>query len=86
MFVFIAVFIGCLFFVVMAVLRSHLTKLVNDTEFALVFIATGIVETLGSYVVGIVANAIYARTIEVYPGIIFFILAAIGLIPLVING
>jgi hypothetical protein len=68
------------------VLRSHLTKLVNDTEFALVFIATGIVETLGSYVVGIVANAIYARTIYVYPGIIFFILAGIGLIPLIING
>jgi FtsH-binding integral membrane protein len=82
----LAVFIGCLFFVVMAVLRSRLTKLVNDTEFALVFIATGIVETLGSYVVGIVANAIYAQTIEIYPGMIFFILAGIGLIPLAING
>jgi len=82
----LAVFIGCLFFVVMAVLRSHLTKLVNETEFALVFIATGIVETLGSYVVGIVTNAIYARTIEIYPGIIFFILAIIGIIPLAING
>ncbi|UJR22922.1 hypothetical protein I4U23_025950 [Adineta vaga] len=85
-FLYLAVFIGCLFFVVMAVLRSHLTKLVNDTEFALVFIATGIVETLGSYVVGIVANAIYARTIEVYPGIIFFILAVIGILPLLISG
>lgn len=70
----------------MAVLRAHLTKLVNNTEFALVFIATGIVETLGSYVVGIVANAIYARTINVYPGIIFFILAGIGLAPLGFNG
>jgi MFS family permease len=82
----LAVFIGCLFFIVMAVLRSHLTKLVNETEFALVFIATGIVETLGSYVVGIVANAIYGRTIEIYPGIIFFILAIIGLIPLAVTG
>lgn len=70
----------------MAVLRSRLTKLVNDTEFALVFIATGIVETLGSYVVGIVANAIYARTLDVYPGIIFFILAGICIIPLGLNG
>jgi hypothetical protein len=70
----------------MAVLRSHLTLLVNDTEFALVFIATGIAETLGSYVAGIVANAIYSATIEIYPGIIFFILSAVGLIPLVING
>ncbi|CAF2610546.1 unnamed protein product [Rotaria sp. Silwood2] len=85
-FLYLAVFIGCLFFVVMAVLRSHLTKLVNDTEFALVFIATGIVETIGSYVVGIITNAIYAQTIEIYPGIIFFILAVIGLIPLGING
>jgi FtsH-binding integral membrane protein len=82
----LAVCIGSLFFVVMAVLRANLTKLVNDTEFALVFIATGIAETLGSYVVGIVANEIYARTIEVYPGIIFFILAGIGLIPLALNG
>ncbi|CAF3596226.1 unnamed protein product [Rotaria sp. Silwood1] len=81
-----AVFIGCLFFVVMAVLRSHLTKLVNDNEYALVFIATGIVETIGSYVIGIITNVIYARTIEIYPGIIFFILSGIGLIPLGING
>ena len=70
----------------MAVLRSRLTILVNDTEFALVFIATGIVESIGSYVVGIIANAIYAATIDVYPGIIFFILAAIAIIPLLITG
>lgn len=70
----------------MAVLRSSLTKLVNENEFALVFIGTGIVETLGVYLVGIVTNAIYARTIEIYPGLIFFILASIGLIPLTING
>ncbi|CAF4976727.1 unnamed protein product [Rotaria sp. Silwood1] len=85
-FLYLAVFIGCLFFVVMAVLRSHLTKLVNDNEYALVFIATGIVETIGSYVIGIITNVIYARTIEIYPGIIFFILSGIGLIPLGING
>ena len=53
---------------------------------ALVFIATGIVETLGSYVIGIITNAIYARTIEIYPGIIFFILSGICLISLIING
>ena len=82
----LAIFIGCLFFVVMAVLRSRLTKLVNESEFAVVFIATGIVETLGAYIVGIVTNAIYARTIEIFPGMIFFILAGTCLIPLVING
>lgn len=70
----------------MGVLRSLLTKLVNESEFALVFIATGIVETIGSYVLGIVTNAIYAQTIKVYPGIIFFILAAIGFIPLGLMG
>ena len=70
----------------MAVLRSQLTKLVDEDEYALVFIATGIVETIGSYVLGIVSNAIYARTIEIYPGIIFFILAGIGLIPLMLTG
>jgi hypothetical protein len=84
--IFIAVFIGCLFFVVMAVLRSQLTKLVDQTEFALVFIATGIAETVGSYVLGIISNAIYARTIQTDPGIIFFILAGIGLIPLFFVG
>jgi hypothetical protein len=81
-----AVFVGCLFFVVMAVLRSQLTKLVDQNEFALIFIATGIVETIGSYVLGIVTNAIYAQTIEIYPGIIFFILSGIGLIPLILTG
>ncbi|CAF0768351.1 unnamed protein product [Adineta steineri] len=84
--VYLAFFIGCLLFVVMAVIRAHLTKLVNDTEFALVFIATGIAETLGSYVVGIVANEIYAETIAVYPGIIFFILAFLTLIPFILIG
>lgn len=79
-------FIGCLFFVVMGVLRSLLTKLVDENQFALIFIATGIVETIGSYVLGIISNAIYARTIEIYPGIIFFILAGIGLIPLALMG
>mgnify|MGYP001042648249 FL=1 len=82
----LAVFIGCLFFVVMAVVRSQLTKLVDQTEYALVFIATGIVETIGSYILGIISNAIYARTIDIYPGIIFFILAGIGFIPLIISG
>lgn len=70
----------------MAALRAHLTKLVNDTEYALVFIATGIVETVGSYIVGIITNLIYSQTIDIYPGIIFFILSAIGLIPLCLNG
>jgi hypothetical protein len=70
----------------MAVIRSNLTKLVNSNEFALVFITTGIVETIGSYVLGIISNAIYAQTIEIYPGIIFFILAGIGLIPLILTG
>jgi hypothetical protein len=70
----------------MAVLRSQLTKLVDQNEYALVFIATGIVETIGSYVLGIVSNEIYAQTIEIYPGIIFFILAGIALMPLIITG
>jgi PCFT/HCP family folate transporter-like MFS transporter 1/3 len=85
-FLFIAVFTGCLFFVVMAVLRSHLTKLVNDDEFAVVFVATGIAETIGSYVLGIISNAIYARTIDVYPGIIFFAIAGIALLPFILSG
>jgi hypothetical protein len=70
----------------MAVLRSQLTKLVNDTEFAVVFVATGIAETLGSYVLGIVSNAIYARTIDIDPGIIFFILAGICILPFILTG
>ena len=81
-----AVFIGCLFFVVMAILRAQLTKLVDETEFALVFIATGIVETVGAYVVGIVANEIYAETVQIYSGLVFFVLAAICVIPLGVTG
>ena len=83
---YLAVFIGCLFFVVMAVLRSQLTKLVNPEEFAVVFIATGIVEALGSYVIGIITNQIYTETVTIYSGIVFFILAGLTLIPLVMIG
>ncbi len=70
----------------MAVLRAQLTKLVDRNEYAVVFIATGIAETIGSYVLGIVSNEIYGQTVEIYPGIIFFILAGIGLIPLALTG
>ena len=70
----------------MAILRTHLTRLVNETEFALVFIATGIAETVGAYVVGIVSNEIYAETVQIYSGLIFFVLAAICVIPLGITG
>ncbi len=81
----LAVFIVCLFFVVMAVLRSQLTKLVDQNEYALVFITTRIVETIRSYVLGIISNEIYAQTIQIYSGIIFFILAGIALMPLIIT-
>jgi hypothetical protein len=82
----LAVFLGCLFFIVMAMLRSQLTKLVDQHEFALVLIAVGIFETLGSYIVDIASNKIYAVTIEIHSGIIFFILAALGILPLMMIG
>ena len=82
--VLLAVCIGGLFFITLPVLRTKLTRLVEANEYAVVFIAAGIVETTGHHAVGALANAIYRASLQVFPGLVFLVFAATGLFPLAI--
>ena len=70
----------------MPVLRTKLTKLVEINEYAIVFIAAGIIETVGHNAVGILANDIYKASVKFFPGLVFLVFAITGIIPLVIMG
>jgi len=54
-------------------------------EYALVFIAAGIIETVGHQALGAVANGIYNATLQFFPGLVFLIFASTGVFPLAIT-
>ncbi|CAF1399669.1 unnamed protein product, partial [Didymodactylos carnosus] len=83
---YVAVCTGSSFYVTLSILRSKVTNVVNDNEFALVFIATGLVESVGTYLIAVGANFIYNITIHIYPATIFFISCGMGIIPLILLG
>jgi uncharacterized protein with PQ loop repeat len=56
---FLAACVGSLIFISLAILRTKSTKLVEINEYAIVFIAAGIIET-----VGVVANNIYKHSVK----------------------
>jgi hypothetical protein len=66
----------------MPILRTKLTLLVEKNEYAVVFIGAGIIETLGHSAVGAAANRIYNASLDFFPGLIFLIFAATGLVPI----
>jgi hypothetical protein len=80
----LAASIGSLFFVALPPLRTKLTKLVEVNEYATVFIAAGIVETIGHEAVGALANAIYKGSLKFFPGLVFLVFAITGVCPLAI--
>jgi hypothetical protein len=82
----VAVAIGSLFFIIMPVLRTKLSRLVETDEYAIVFIGAGIVETVGHSVVGVAANSIYNASLDFFPGLIFLVFALTGLFPLALMG
>lgn len=82
--VLLAVCIGSLFFITLPVLRTKLTRLVETNEYAVVFIAAGVVETTGHHAVGALANAIYRASLQVFPSLVFLVFAATCIFPLAI--
>jgi hypothetical protein len=68
------------------VLRSKVTKLVVENEFAIVFLGVGIIESIGHQAVGIVSNNIYKASLHFFPGLVFFVFALISVVPIVIMG
>jgi PCFT/HCP family folate transporter-like MFS transporter 1/3 len=83
---YLAACIGSLFFISLPVLRTKLTKLVEINEYAVVFIAAGIIETVGHNAVGVIANDIYKSSVKFFPGLVFLIFAIVGVFPLIIMG
>jgi len=78
----LAACIGSLFFVTLPVLRTKLTKQVEVNEYAIIFIAAGMVETIGHDAIGAVANSIYKASLKFFPGLVFVVFASTGVIPL----
>jgi hypothetical protein len=80
--IYVAVSMGAIYSIFVPVIRSRITKLVEPSEYAMVFIFTLIVESGGYFAIAAVANEIYQISITYLPGLVFFVFAAVGIIPL----
>jgi hypothetical protein len=85
-YIFSALCIGSLYFVAQPVLRSKVTKLVRKNEYAVVFIAVGIIESTGHQAVGLLSNTIYKVSLHFFPGLVFLVFALAGLTAIAIMG
>ena len=79
---YIAVCVGGLSCITLPVLRTKLTRLVEINEYAIVFIAAGVIETIGNQAVSAAANAIYRASVRSFPGLVFLVFGCVGLVPL----
>ena len=75
---YLAVCIGALHPVLMPVIRSRITKLVEPTEYALVFILVMIIDTGGYYGMSALTNEIYRISITFLRGLVYFVIALFG--------
>jgi hypothetical protein len=71
-----------MFFVMTPIIRSRISKLVEPTEYAVVFILASIFESAGYYAISAGSNEVYRLSLSFDSGLIFFVLAIIGLLPL----
>jgi PCFT/HCP family folate transporter-like MFS transporter 1/3 len=79
---YLSVCIGAIFFVTTPIIRSRISKLVEPTEYAVVFILASIFESAGYYAISAGSNEVYRLSLSFDSGLIFFVLAVIGLLPL----
>ncbi len=79
---YLSVCIGAMFFVLTPIIRSRISKLVEPTEYAVVFILASIFESAGYYAISAGSNEVYRLSLSFDSGLIFFVLAIIGLLPL----
>ena len=70
----------------MPILRTKLIRLVEINEFAIVFIGSSIIDTIGILAIGAAANSIYKASFQSFPGLIFIVFAIFGIFPLTIMG
>jgi PCFT/HCP family folate transporter-like MFS transporter 1/3 len=79
---YLSVCIGAIFFVTTPIIRSRISKLVEPTEYAVVFILASIFESAGYYAISAGSNEIYRLSLSFDTGLVFFVLAFVGLLPL----
>lgn len=75
--------IGALYHVFSPVIRARITKLVEPTEYATVFILTLIFESGGNYAINALSNEIYKATLTIYSGIVYFAFSTFGILGIV---
>ncbi|CAF4240122.1 unnamed protein product [Rotaria magnacalcarata] len=83
---YIAASIGSLFFITMPVLRSKLSRLVEPSEYAIVFIAAAFIEAGGDKAIDAASNSIYNASLHFWPGLVFLVLTLLSIFPLFIMG
>lgn len=76
--IYVAVCVGAVFSVLTPVIRSRITKLVEPDEYAVVFILASVFESGGYYAISAIANEIYRVSLTFYPGLVYFVLAMVG--------
>ncbi|CAF0803262.1 unnamed protein product [Rotaria sordida] len=76
--------IGGILYVLIPIIRSRITKLVEPDEYAVVFILASVVESGGYYAISALTNEIYQLSLSFYPGLVFFCLAIVGVITIIL--
>ncbi len=86
LFFLVGALIGSLSFIIMPVLRTKLTNVVESNEYAIIFIGAGIIDTLGHSAVSAAANSIYNASLNFFPGLVFVVFAGTGIFPIALMG
>ncbi|CAF2074624.1 unnamed protein product [Rotaria magnacalcarata] len=81
---YLAFSIGGAFYVLTPIIRARITKLVEPEEYAVVFILASVFESGGYYAISALTNEIYDLSLSFYQGLVYFFLALVGAITIVI--
>ena len=76
--VYLALCIGAVYSVLAPIIRARVTKLVERSEYALVFILASIFESGGGFATNALGNEIYRVSLLFCPGLIFFVFTLFG--------
>ena len=82
--IYLAYCIAGLFNILTPVIRSRITKTVEPSEYAVVFILIGISDSGGLFAVSAIANEIYRDTLLFFPGLVYLVFASIGVIAILL--
>lgn len=81
---YLAVCIGSFYSVLTPVIRSRITKIVEPSEYAMVFILAMILESGGYYAISAFTNEIYQASVTFLPGLVFYVISLFGVAGIVL--